>query len=392
MMGQRVVIIGSGAAGVSAAKALRTRDAELRIDIYSDEEVPPYFRPSLSFAIAQQPPEPRPMNPPEFYREKNIGLHLNMRAEAIDRTGKKVRFADGSEESYDFLLLATGASCFIPPIPGVALPEAMSLRDHRDLVKLMALLERKRHALIVGCGVLGLELSGSLLKLGHRVTMIETAPTILPRQLDAVAGEMYMEMLSGVENLEIILGSGVQEILGADHVEGAVLADGSRIDCDLVMISAGARANRELAEACGLNTDRGILVGPDMVTNDPAIFAAGDCVEIICRTYGLQEPAIEQGRIAAARILGDDQAAFSCGVYGATLTAFGVKLFSAGATGGDDCREFIDREKKIYRKIFLAGGRVVGGILLGDTSRSVILKQAIAAQLDGTHAAEAGLF
>lgn len=391
-MNQRVVIIGSGAAGVSAAKTLRTRDADIRIDIYSDEEVPPYFRPSLSFAIAQQPPEPRPMNPPEFYRDRNIGLHLNMRAEAVDRAARKVRFADGSEEAYDFLLLATGARCFIPPVPGMTLPEVMSLHDRRDLVKLMEQLKKTRHVLIVGCGLLGLELAGSLLKLGLRVTMIETAPTVLPRQLDAVGGEMYMEMLGRVENLNIIPGSGVREILGREHVEGAVLADGSRIECDLVMASAGSRANQELARDCGLKTNHGILVGPGMETDDPAIFSAGDCAEIICRTYGLQEPAMEQGRVAAARILGDEHAEFSCGIYGATLTAFGIKLFSIGAIGGDDCREFMDSENKVYRKIFLAGGRVVGGILLGDTSRMMVLKQVISAQLDEQHAREAGLF
>ncbi len=389
-MDKQVVIIGSGAAGVSAAKALRARDAEVRIDIYSDEDVPPYYRPSLSFAIAMNPPEPRPMNSPEFYRDKNIGLHLNALAGAVDRTAKKVRFADGSEVPYDFLLLATGARCFIPPIPGTDLPEVMSLRDRRDLVKLMGFQSEPRKVLIIGCGVLGLELAGSLLKLGDKVTMIETAPMILPRQLDAAGSELYTEMLSKVENLKIITGSGVREIFGDGHVEGAVLLDGSRIECDLVLVSAGTRANQQLAADCGLKTDRGIMVNAAMRTDDPAVYAAGDCAEVICRSYGLQEPAIEQGKIAAAGMLGEP-AMFNCGIYGATLNAFGIKLYSAGAIGGDDSLEFIDRENKIYRKIYLAGERAVGGILLGDTSKMAILKQAISAQLDEEQVRKTGL-
>ncbi len=389
-MNKRVVIVGSGAAGVSAAKALRARDAEMQINIYTDEEVPPYFRPSLSFAIAENPPEPRPMNPPAFYKDKDIGLNLEMKAESIDRAAKSVRFGDGSEAPYDYLLLATGASCFIPPVPGVKLPEVLSLRDHRDLVELMGYLTKPRKVLIIGCGVLGLELAGSLLKLGNEVTMIETAPTILPRQLDAAGGELYLEQVKNVPKLKILLGSGVKEITGAEHVEGAVLLDGSRIECDLVLVSAGTRANIDLAKNAGLKTDRGIIVDEHMATDDPAIYAAGDCAEIVCRTYGLQEPAMVQGKVAAEQILGDDSV-FSCGIYGATLTAFGIKMFSAGAIGGDDSREFIDRDKKIYRKIFLAGGKVVGGILMGDIGKGVALKQAISGQINEAHAVEDGL-
>ncbi len=389
-MAEKIVIIGSGAAGVSAAKTLRARNENITIDIYTEEECVPYFRPSLTFAVAMNPPVPRPISPPEFYQEKRIGMHLNMKAVRLDRTARKVIFADGSEAVYDKLLLATGARCFVPPIPGADLPEVMTLRNARDLQNLMAVLKQPRKVLVIGCGVLGLELAGSLLKLGNEVTMIEAAPTILPRQLDANGGRLYMDGLAKVDKLKIVLGSGVKEITGEGHVSGAVLLDGSKVECDLVMVSAGNRANLELAKDAGLKTDRGIAVNEMMETEDPAIYAAGDCAEIICRNFGLWEPALEQGKVAAGRML-DEPGKFNCGVYGATLNAFGIKLYSIGAIGGDNAFETIDQEKRIYRKIFMAGGKIVGGILLGDTSQMATLSQAINAQLDEQHIREAGL-
>ena len=385
-----VVIIGSGAAAVSAAKALRAGDAALKIDIYSDEQVPPYFRPSLTLALTSNPPEPRPMNKPEFYVNANIGLHLGMLAVKIDREAQLVIFSDDSKVAYGRLLIAVGAHCYIPQIPGIGLPEAMSLRNHKDLRRLQGFLEIPRNILVIGAGMLGLELAAKLLELNHRVTMVECAPGLLHKQLSATGGDFYEELIKDVVNMKIVTGSAVKEICGSDHVEGVNLADGRHFECDLVIISTGVISNADLAKQCGLESRHGIVVDHLLRTADPAIFAAGDCAEVECRNFGLWEPALAQGKAAAGTILGESDG-FQCKSYGAFLNAFGTKVYSIGQVDGDDYSEVRDDEKKDFRKIFFGGGNVIGGFMIGDTSKMLQLSHAVNEQYNKTQAAEAGL-
>lgn len=385
-----VVIIGSSAAAVSAAKALRAGDPEINISIYSEEKVLPYFRPSLSFALAAQPPEPRPMNKPEFYTSSNIAMNLGMTAVSIDRKQKTVRFADGSKVPYQSLLLAVGASCFVPPIPGVTLPGVLSLRDQADLERLLDFLKIPRQILLIGGGMLGLELAATLLQMRHRVTIVECAPYLLNSQLDEAGGKFYTKLIESTEGLEIITGSAVKELSGDEHVSGATLTNGGTLDCNLAIVSAGARSNIKLARNCGLECRHGIVVDDFMRTDDPAILAAGDCAEVQCRSFGLWEPALAQGKTAALTILGQPEA-FTCRVYGATLNVFGTKLYSIGIIGGDDCREFQDNAKNTLRQIFFADGRVIGGYMIGDTSAMMALNRAVNEQQTEEQAAANGL-
>lgn len=385
-----VVIIGSGAAAVSAAKALRAGNTELKIDIYSDETVPPYFRPSLTFALTSEPPEPRPMNKPDYYDKAKIGLHLDMAATAIDRAAKTVTFKDGSKVNYSHLLIAVGAHCFIPPISGIDLPEAMSLRNQKDLKRLQGLLKTPRNVLVIGAGMLGLELAAKLLELEHQVTLVECAPGLLHKQLSEAGGDFYEELIKDVANMKIITGSAVKEICGSDHVTGANLADGRHVKCDLVVISTGVISNSDLAQQCGLECRKGIAVDNLMRTADPAIFAVGDCAEVECRNFGLWEPALAQGKAAAATILGKPDG-FLCQSYGAFLNAFGTKLYSIGYVAGDDYAEVRDDAKKEFRKVFFGGDKVVGGFMIGDTSKMMLLNRAVNEQYSKAQATEVGL-
>lgn len=385
-----VIIIGSGAAAVSAAKALRAGNAELKIDIYSDEVVAPYFRPSLTFALTSKPPEPRPMNPPDFYEQAGIGLHLGMFANTIDRSTKTVTFKDGSKATYSHLLIAVGAHCFIPPISGIDLPEAMSLRNQKDLKRLQEFLKTPRNVLVIGAGMLGLELAAKLLELEHQVTLVECAPGLLHKQLSEAGGDFYEELIKDIANMKIITGSAVKEICGSDRVTGANLADGRHLKCDLVVISTGVISNADLAQQCGLACHHGIVVDNLMRTADPAIFAAGDCAEVECRNFGLWEPALAQGKAAAATILGKPEG-FQCREYGAFLNAFGTKLFSIGYIGGDDYVEVRDDAKKSFRKVFFGGDRVVGGFMIGDTGKMMLLSRSVNEQYSKAQATEAGL-
>lgn len=385
-----VVIIGGGAAAVSAAKALRAGDPELKIDIYTKESIPPYFRPSLTFGVMSTPPEPRLISKPEFYVSSNIGLHLNMNAIAIDREAKTVTFADDSKVSYTYLLIATGTHRVIPKIPSVKLPEVISLCDHRDLKALLELLKVRRNIVVIGTGVLGLELASVLLQVKHHVTVVG-ASGLLKNQLNAAGRAFYEEIIKKVPDFEVVTGSAVKEICGAGRVEGVNLIDGRHLECDLVIISAGATSNVDLAQQCGLEYDKGIAIDNQMRTSDPAIFAAGDCAEVACQTFGLWEPALAQGKVAASAILGKPEI-FHCKCYGGFLNAFGTKLYSIGFVDGDDSVEMRDDANKNYSQIFFGGDSVVGGFMIGDTNKMMALTKAVNEQYTKAQAKEQGLF
>lgn len=385
-----VVIIGGGAAAVSAAKALRAGDPELKIDIYSKETLHPYFRPSLTFAVISKPPEPRLISKPDFYATSNIGMHLNMNAVAIDRGAKTVTFEDGSKVSYTYLLLATGTHRVTPQIPGITLPEIVSLRNHEDLEQMLELLKAQRRILVIGAGILGLELAGALLELKHHITVVGAAG-LLNHQLNDEGREFYGKIVKEVPNFEVVTGSHVKEICGSDHVEGVNLVDGRHLECDLVIVSAGAVSNLDLAQQCGLECRKGVAVDYHMRTSDPAIFAAGDCSEVACQTFGLWEPALMQGKVAASAILGKEEK-FLCKCYGAFLNAFGTKLYSIGFIDGDDSVQMRDDEKKNYRQIFFGGDSVIGGFMIGDTAKMIVLTKAVNEQYTKAQAQAEGLF
>ena len=373
-------IIGGGVAAFEAARTARELSPAAEIVLFSREAAPPYRRPALSRMAAEELSDAQFLIKPQaFYAEQNIRLELSRTLELFDTTNKRLVFKNGEAESYDKLLLATGAHCFLPPVPGMELDGVMSLREYADLQQLRARLDAGiKHAVVIGGGLLGLELAQSLLKRGCETTVIEGCPILLPRNLDAEAAAYVQTMLEKVPGLSLRFGQCAGRIAGkAGKVTGVELGS-ETIPAELVMVSAGARANIAEAAAAGIPCNHGIVTDRFMKTAVPDVFAAGDCAEVEGSSYGLYEAARMMGTAAGRSICGQPEP-FVPQVYPARLSVFGVKIFSAGKLEGARSETRQDPAAGTFRKLFYdAAGRLIGGILVGDLGESVKLQSQIA--------------
>lgn len=367
----KTVIIGSGAGAVYAADALRKRNAKVKIDLYSADSYLPYYRPALTKKLAEHfQLDDNLIFPANYYTENRINLHLNTPISKIDPATKVIYDGNGQSISYDKLIIATGAECFVPPVKGADLPEVITLRSVADFMKLKSLIENGAQEIVVmGGGLLGLEAANSLSELGIKVTVIEMASRILPKQLDTVGSEMLQSILNA-SAATIMTNVMVDEIAGHDKVIGVVTHRNNHIPCDAVVISAGTRSNVQLALDAGIEVDRAIKVNEYMQTSHADIYAVGDCASFNGIPTGLWEPAIAQGRIAGAHIAGETLK-YVPPIIGATLHGFGTKIFSVGDVGYDEnakytqvnCRNEFTAN---YRNLYFKDNMLVGGVLIGD--------------------------
>jgi 3-phenylpropionate/trans-cinnamate dioxygenase ferredoxin reductase subunit len=270
MSGAGIVIIGTGQGGLQAAMSLRQEGYEGPITMIGDEPGLPYQRPPLSKAYLKSgAAETLTLRPEGFFEKNAITLVPETRVEAIDRAARRARAGALSFE-YDHLILATGTRNLRPPIPGVA--RALDLRTLADATRLRAELDRPRRVAVIGGGFIGLEFAAVARGLGHDVTVAEAAPRLMGRVLSPYLSERFLALHEGM-GTRILLGSAV---CGVDE-DGIILADGTAIEADLVLLAVGVRPNTELAEAAGLTVLNGIVVDDQLRTADPDISALGDC-------------------------------------------------------------------------------------------------------------------
>jgi len=369
----KIVILGGGVAAFEAAVAARGQDAEAQITLYSREKVSPYRRPALSGMVAQDLDDARfYIKNMDFYARERIGVELDMTAVKLDPAAKRVEFVNGEKIAYDKLVIATGARPFVPPVPGLTGDKVAVLREYSDLENLRARLDGNcRKAVVLGGGVLGLELAASLLERGLEVTVVEAAPAIMPRNLDADAGRAVMEHLQKLPKLALRFGVSAA---GWDG-EKLALSDGSAVEADLVCVSAGVRANTALAADAGMPCNRGIVVDDTMrVAGFDGVFAAGDVAECNGTGCGLYNTARAMGKTAGANAAGG-AATFKFEATPVRLATFGLKIFSAGdvsgtGEGGGDATS--------YRKLFRGeNGKLRGAILMGNLADALKLQAEI---------------
>ena len=375
------VIIGNGAAGLNAAKAIRERDKTGSVIMISNEPYSTYNRPMLTKSIMADLDENQiAVEETSWYEENNIIQLLGKEVTSIDADNKEIVMNDGMKLQYTKLIYAAGSECFIPPIPGHDKPEVVAIRRLADTKKIAGLLPEVKHVAVIGGGVLGLEAAWEMRKARCEVTVLELAPILMGRQLDESAGEV-LKKIGQDQGIQIHTGVQIASIEGEEHVTGVKLADGTVIPAELVIVSAGVRANVALAKAAGVEVDRAAVVNSKMETSVKDIYACGDCAQFEGINYAIWPQAVEQGKVAGANAVGE---ALEYTTVPAALNFHGMNtaLFAAGDAGKNPnlvykTVEFKDMGKKQYQKYYFLNNRLCGVILIGDVSRMGEMTEAL---------------
>jgi len=371
---ERLVVVGNGMAGMRTVEELlaRARPGRFEITVFGAEPHPNYNRIMLSSVLAgEKAVEEIVINPRSWYEEHGITLIAGDPVAAIDPANRSVTSASGRVVPYDRLLLATGSKPLAPPIPGLALPGVCAFRDIADVDTMIEAARTKKRAVVIGGGLLGLEAAWGLKRRGMSVAVVHLMPTLMERQLDVPAGQLLQRDLDK-RGIAFFTNGQTEEILGTERAEGVRLADGREVPADLVVLAIGIRPNIDLARKAGLEVNRGVVVGDDMRTSDPAISAVGECVEHRGQTFGLVAPLWEQAKVCAAQLADESDAAFAAPTLFTSLKITGIDVFSAGALcaadEADDEITFHDAKRGVYKKLVLRADRVVGAVLYGDVA------------------------
>jgi nitrite reductase (NADH) large subunit len=377
-LAQKVVIIGAGIAGVSAAEATRKTDPSSEVVLISKENHLPYYRLNLTRYLAGEiTAEKLILHPAEWYIENKIELRTATEATAIDLQKKEVTLQDGKTISFDILILALGASPFVPPFAGANKVNVTTLRTLEDADFILSACQPGAKFVCIGGGLLGLETAGALARRGVDVTVLENQSWLMPRQLNETAARLFQENISAL-GIHLITGVKVKEITGLDKVTGVLLDDGTLLPADVVVISAGVRPNTELVRKAGIQTNQGIIVDAEMKTGNPAVFAAGDAAEFTGIVYGTWGPSQGQGAIAGMNASGR-RADFAAIPRSNTLKVLGTNLFSIGPVNpspeGSILRE--DRQGSHYTGLVFLHNRLIAAILLEDISLSAAVKKVV---------------
>ncbi len=375
------VIVGNGAAGLNAAKAIRERDKTGSIVMISNEPYRTYNRPMLTKSLtAGLDADQIAVEPAAWYEENQILQLLGREVTAIDSETKEITMSDGMKLKYTKLIYAAGSECFIPPIAGKDKPEVVAIRRLEDTAKIKAMLPDVKQVVVIGGGVLGLEAAWEMRRAKCEVTVLELAPVLMGRQLDEAAGEV-LKKIAQDQGIRIQTGVQIAAIEGDEHVSGVSLADGTVVPAELVIISAGVRANMALAKAASVETDRAVVVNSRMETNVKDIYACGDCAQYQGINYAIWPQAVEQGKVAGANAAGEP---LEYTTVPAALNFHGMNtaLFAAGDAGKNPnlvykTVEFKDMGKKQYQKFYFLNNRLCGVILIGDVSRMGELTEAL---------------
>jgi nitrite reductase (NADH) large subunit len=371
------IIVGCGVAGISAAVNIRKLDPTGNITIFSDESYPFYARIRLPEIIAGEiSPEKLIIYPSDWYAGNKIDLHLDEPITEFDPQNNRITSTKGKSYSYDYLLLATGSHPQFPPIDGVEKVGVFTLRSIKDALTIKEYAEKSRKAIVIGGGLLGLEAGNGLRKAGLEVNVIEFFPRLLPRQMDIPGAEILKSQMEEM-GFRFYLDAKTKEILGNEKVKGVLLADGQRIEGDLVLISAGITIKPFLD--IDLKLGRGVIVDDRMQTSIDNIYAAGDLVEHRGIFYGIWPASQQQGEAAGINMAGGDRI-YQGTVPSNTLKVVGIDFVSAGEIDVEGKYNSLvkkDTEKYIYRKLVMKGEVPIGCILLGDTTNKKVFLTAI---------------
>jgi NAD(P)H-nitrite reductase large subunit len=367
------LIIGGGPAAINAIETIRDFDGGAStITLVSDE--PAYARMVLPYYLANQIPEKQVYTADEaYYDALKVQRHIGRRGTRIDPQAKSVTLQDGQTLPFDNLLIATGASPVIPPIPGADLPGVYPLWTlaHTEAVLQAAKGLAKPEVVFVGAGFIGFIVLNAMYKRGWKLHVVEIANHVLPRMLDADAAAL-VETWLGQKGLTLHLGTTVRSITEQDGRKRVTLANGKEVAADLVIVATGIRPNLDLVHGSGIAVDQGILVNERLQTNFPFIYAAGDVAQgpdllgDKPAVHAIQPTAVDHGRVAGANMAGQD-VRYPGSLLMNILDACGLQCASFGrwGEGGAEAMTIRNPGRPVYRKLLWTGDQVTGAVFVG---------------------------
>ena len=388
---QRLVVVGNGMAGIRAIEEILARDGGGGFDItvFGDEPYGNYNRILLSNVLAgKDDPAEIYLNPLDWYTDNGIDLRAGVRVVRVDAFAHLVHADDGSTVRYEKLILATGSRSFFPPMTGMWSDDktladgVFGFRTLDDTAAMIAEAAHRTKAIVIGGGLLGLEAARGLQGRGMSVDVVHSGPTLMNAQLDHLGGAVLRKSVEG-------LGIGVLTekrttgvIVENGRLAGVAFADGERIDCDMLVVTAGIRPNVGLAQRAGLTVERAIVTDDHMRSvDDDDVYVVGECAQHRGQVYGLVAPLWEQARVLADHLTGTDPAAAYHGSRTATkLKVAGVDVASMGIKApeheDDEFVQYSEPRHGIYKTVVIREGKLVGATLVGDVSKVAFLTQA----------------
>lgn len=383
------VLVGNGIAALSAAESIRKNDVGAKITMISNEPYLTYYRLKLSHLLGQEYEfNSLLVRPEKWYHDNDISLRLNTKVEKIDAKNRRLMLSNGEVVDYDKLIIANGSSSSVPNVVGKDKKGVYAIRSLDDVKSLNKFIIDKKKGIVIGGGLLGLEAAWTLKQNGYDIAVVEYFPRLLPRQSDD-EGSLILKEIIESKGIKLVLGAEVIKITG-ENVEGIILKDGTKIEADFVIFSAGIKPNIDIAKDSGIKINMGIVVDEYMKTSVEDIYAAGDIAEFDGKIYGLWTVAMAQGKCAGLNAAGIITP-YKEIPPSSTLKVTGVDAFSAGDISGEGSVSKSYREDNIYYKLFFKDGRIIGAILIGDTNKSTKLKKAIESGRDFREALEKGL-
>jgi len=392
----KIVIVGNGIAGIFTAQNIRAIDKDVELDIYSQEPYPYYWR----IKIPELIPEKTTINDlivykEDWYKNNKINNHLGERVVQVKPDEKKLIIEGESEPKlYDKLVLALGSVPNIPPSIKNAVRMigngVFTLRSIEDALNIRKFIKESkvRNAVIIGGGLLGLELARQIKNCNLNTTVVEFFPQLLPRQLDPECGEMLKSEIEKM-GINVVLGAITEEVLINHNVQGILLKDGRIFKGEIVLIQAGITPIVNIAKDAGIKTNRGIIVNHFLETSAKDIFAVGDCIEYNNQIDGIIPACIEQSKILASIILGKEEKEYDGTTPKNTLKIVGIKLTSIGQFnppeeegGAWEILKKADKKDCCYQKIVLKDNKLKGAILFGESKNLNFVSQNIDKVID----------
>ncbi|MDM0110715.1 nitrite reductase large subunit NirB [Variovorax sp. J22R133] len=373
----KIAVIGHGMVGHKFLEQLDELGiAQAEVTVLCEEPRPAYDRVHLSEFFSGKTAEDLSLVEPGFFERSGFTLRLAAKAVAIERRNNTITTADGEVVHYDKLVLATGSSPFVPPVPGRDRPNCFVYRTIEDLEAMKACGARSRSGVVVGGGLLGLECAKALRDMGLETHVVEFAPRLMTVQVDEGGGRALRNSIEAL-GLHVHTGRNTVEIVdGATARHRMVFADGTHLETDMIVFSAGIRPRDELARQSllALGSRGGIAVDSHCRTSDRNVYAIGECAAWNDQTFGLVAPGYEMARVAAKHIAGQDEAAFTGADMSTKLKLMGVDVASIGDAHGKTPKsrsyQYVNEHKQIYKKIVVSedGKQLLGAVLVGDAA------------------------